>query len=82
MPEKARDKKLKEKNKNYTRTFNNLPYDVRHIGSMKEWQMRIEHLKEEKARLRKAYRRSLNVVNRRIRSLENWILRDDRQSRG
>jgi len=53
--------------------FNDLPIEIRHIGSMCEAEMRINQLKIEKSRLKKRYNKSVSEVNAHIKNLEKWI---------
>lgn len=57
----------------WTDKWNALPYEVRHIGSMREAEMRINQLLMEKGRIKKRYDQSMKEVNDHIRSLKKWI---------
>ena len=60
----------------WAEAFNALPYEIRHIGAMCEAEMRINQLKMEKDRLKRAYERSLSEINGHIKNLEDY-LRDE-----
>ena len=77
-----REKNLREtKNKN-KRIYNSMPEDYRVIAGRIILEMRIKQLEREKARVKKAFDRSMTVINKHIRSLENYILRNDRFETG
>ena len=57
----------------WTEKWNALPYEIRHIGSMVESQMRINQLEMEKNRLKRAYQRSVREANAHIKNLRRWI---------
>ena len=57
----------------WTKKFNELPKEIRVIGSAMEAQTRIQHLKLEKDRLRKRYQQSCREINEHIKSCEKWI---------
>lgn len=57
--------------------WNELPYDIRHIGAMCEYELRIQHLQMEKNRLKKRYTQSLKEINEHIKNIQDWIKREN-----
>jgi phage host-nuclease inhibitor protein Gam len=53
--------------------WNAMPYDIRHIGSMCETEMRINQLMMEKARLKKRYLQSIKEVDEHIKNLKQFL---------
>ena len=63
----------------WSERWNELPEEIRRIGSITEAEMRINQLKAEKARLEKSYRRNIDEINNHIANLEKFIKREDAQ---
>jgi len=53
--------------------WNELPYEIRHIGSMTDAELRINQLLIEKARLKKRYTQSCDEINAHIKNLRDWL---------
>jgi hypothetical protein len=62
----------------WSKAWNDLPIGIRHIGSMVECELRIQHLKFEKDRLKKRYVQSCKEINSHIKNCEQWLLNNDR----
>ena len=60
----------------WSKKFNELPKEIRHIGAMTECEMRINQLELEKARLKKHYLASVAEVNEHIKNLKDWLRKE------
>lgn len=58
---------------NWSEIFNNLSPEIRLIGCAMEAQLRIQHLKFEKDRLKKRYSQSLIEINEHIKNCEQQL---------
>jgi len=56
--------------------FNALPPGIRHIGAMNEAELRIQHLKFEKDRLKKRHRQSFKEINDHIANVESFLAKE------
>ena len=74
-----RKMKVRTEKARYTKFFNKLPRDVRHIAAMNETSMRINQLEMEKSRLKKHYRQSVREINDHIKNLEDWLIKEGKQ---
>lgn len=52
----------------WSKKYNELPYETRHIAAMVSCQDQINGLLREKARLKTRYKQSLNEINEHIKS--------------
>ena len=59
----------------WSKKWNKMPQEIRHIGAAVNTEMRIQQLNDEKRRLKNRYRQSLNEVNGHIANLEEWLRR-------
>ena len=71
---KDKEKKIKEKRIYWNEKFNNLPIEIRTIGSAENTITRINQLRMEKDRLKKRYNQSIKEINDHIKNLEDWLL--------
>lgn len=58
----------------WNKKYNDLPYDVRVIGSVISCKLRIQHLNFEKDRLKKRYIQSIKEINLHIKNCENNLI--------
>lgn len=72
------DKKLDEVVRKYRKAYNNLPETFRVIAGLIILKARLDQLNSEKARLEVNYTRSLNHINKQVRTIEKMILKHDR----
>ena len=59
--------------KDWSKEYNNLPREVRHISGMVNTQMRINQLRIDNDRITKHYRKCIAEINEHIRNLEKWL---------
>lgn len=59
----------------WSEKFNALPPEIRHIGSMCETELRIQHLNFEKDRLKKRYQQSCKEINEHIKTCKELLKR-------
>ena len=65
--------KEEEKKIDWTEKFNNLSPEIRKIGSASEAQLRIQHLKFEKERIKKRTAQSIKEIDEHIKNCEKWL---------
>ena len=68
--------------KDWSKEYNKLPYEARHIAGAVSCQTNIQFLNFEKQRLKKRYQQSLKEINDHIKNLEKWMeqeFNDDKQ---
>ncbi len=56
----------------WSKMYNELPYEIRHIGSMLSSEQAIQYLNLEKQRLIKRHKQSLKEINEHIKNHEKW----------
>lgn len=57
----------------YSEKFNQLAPEIRKIGCAMEAQLRVQHLKLEKARLEKRHKQSIAEINAHIKNCEQTL---------
>ncbi len=62
----------------WSEEFNKLPRDVRHVVAMNEIELRIQHLRMEKERLKKRYTQSVSEINGYIENLQDELRRGEK----
>lgn len=61
----------------WSEEFNKLPYEVRHVIAMNEIELRIQHLRMEKERLKKRYNQSVAEIDGYISNLQSELRKGD-----
>ncbi len=62
----------------WSKKYNELPYETRHIAAMVSIQDQINGLLREKQRLATRYKQSLKEINAHIKSCESDLAREDK----